>query len=123
MQGRHAETRRWAKTHGSRPGPSPVDASFAIHGFNLPLAVLSHMLAIGQHASCSFSVTSVCASVLESPTLKCPRSEEHTSELQSLTNLVCRLLLEKKKLHYHLAKLPRYRTQPVTCDTVWPTGL
>src|SRR5437016_8585476 len=25
------------------------------------------------------------------------RSEEHTSEIQSLTNLVCRLLLEKKK--------------------------
>src|SRR5258706_210345 len=32
------------------------------------------------------------------------RSEEHTSELQSLTNLVCRLLLEKKKdgrQHFH----------------------
>src|SRR5262249_61445530 len=28
------------------------------------------------------------------------RSEEHTSELQSLTNLVCRLLLEKQKLSY-----------------------
>src|SRR5690606_40272976 len=28
-----------------------------------------------------------------------PRSEEHTSELQSRENLVCRLLLEKKKLH------------------------
>src|SRR5437016_7727672 len=28
--------------------------------------------------------------------LGCLRSEEHTSELQSLTNLVCRLLLEKK---------------------------
>src|SRR2546425_12525606 len=27
-----------------------------------------------------------------------PRSEEHTSELQSLAYLVCRLLLEKKKL-------------------------
>src|SRR3989339_551658 len=27
----------------------------------------------------------------------CSRSEEHTSELQSLTNLVCRLLLEKKE--------------------------
>src|SRR5438045_8302380 len=26
----------------------------------------------------------------------CPRSEEHTSELQSLRHLVCRLLLEKK---------------------------
>src|SRR5258706_5504806 len=30
------------------------------------------------------------------------RSEEHTSELQSLTNLVCRLLLEKKKAMYNL---------------------
>src|SRR5438046_4164322 len=29
--------------------------------------------------------------------VKADRSEEHTSELQSLTNLVCRLLLEKKK--------------------------
>src|SRR5207237_10546642 len=30
-----------------------------------------------------------------------PRSEEHTSELQSHLNLVCRLLLEKKKTHTH----------------------
>src|SRR2546430_11507567 len=30
------------------------------------------------------------------------RSEEHTSELQSQSNLVCRLLLEKKKLHPEL---------------------
>src|SRR5260370_13376920 len=29
-----------------------------------------------------------------------PRSEEHTSELQSHLNLVCRLLLEKKKKKY-----------------------
>src|SRR5256885_3764465 len=29
------------------------------------------------------------------------RSEEHTSELQSPCNLVCRLLLEKKKLNIH----------------------
>src|SRR2546427_8349749 len=28
------------------------------------------------------------------------RSEEHTSELQSQSNLVCRLLLEKKKNHH-----------------------
>src|SRR5438046_3473159 len=35
------------------------------------------------------------------------RSEEHTSELQSLTNLVCRLLLEKKKKN-------KYRTQSQT---------
>src|SRR5256885_6976167 len=30
-----------------------------------------------------------------------PRSEEHTSELQSPCNLVCRLLLEKKKTTTH----------------------
>src|SRR5438093_1696401 len=39
-----------------------------------------------------------------SPTPTQPRrSEEHTSELQSLTNLVCRLLLEKKKHRVHAA--------------------
>src|ERR1039457_5109827 len=36
------------------------------------------------------------------------RSEEHTSELQSPCNLVCRLLLEKKNKH---AKLPSARPQ------------
>src|SRR5438034_6405870 len=30
------------------------------------------------------------------------RSEEHTSELQSHSDLVCRLLLEKKKQHMHI---------------------
>src|SRR5262249_62084497 len=36
-----------------------------------------------------------------------PRSEEHTSELQSLTNLVCRLLLEKKKKQEQKQITPR----------------
>src|SRR5690625_5339156 len=34
------------------------------------------------------------------PTRDAPRSEEHTSELQSRGHLVCRLLLEKKKKNY-----------------------
>src|SRR6266571_7256681 len=34
-----------------------------------------------------------------SPPWRATRSEEHTSELQSHVNLVCRLLLEKKKLN------------------------
>src|SRR5256886_6829553 len=33
------------------------------------------------------------------------RSEEHTSELQSQSNLVCRLLLEKKKKHKNFVAL------------------
>src|SRR5256885_11061663 len=38
------------------------------------------------------------------------RSEEHTSELQSPCNLVCRLLLEKKKKNSHLSRHTRVRT-------------
>src|SRR5688572_32442850 len=34
------------------------------------------------------------------------RSEEHTSELQSQSNLVCRLLLEKKKHKYTIKQMP-----------------
>src|SRR2546427_5581538 len=44
------------------------------------------------------------------PAASAARSEEHTSELQSQSNLVCRLLLEKKKknktLEYELHLMP-----------------
>src|SRR2546430_9219134 len=43
--------------------------------------------------------------VLEETLIVLERSEEHTSELQSQSNLVCRLLLEKKK---KTTELPRY---------------
>src|SRR5256885_16372274 len=49
----------------------------------LPPAEAGTRLTAGNHPCCS--------------TGDCPRSEEHTSELQSPCNLVCRLLLEKKK--------------------------
>src|SRR5258706_1428117 len=39
----------------------------------------------------------ICSGRCDPPEPRSARSEEHTSELQSLTNLVCRLLLEKKK--------------------------
>src|SRR5206468_10907996 len=35
-----------------------------------------------------------------------PRSEEHTSELQSRSDLVCRLLLEKKKASWSMTSVP-----------------
>src|SRR2546425_8652782 len=41
-----------------------------------------------------------------------PRSEEHTSELQSLAYLVCRLLLEKKKNRRTPTKHLRYILPP-----------
>src|SRR2546430_13599374 len=42
--------------------------------------------------------------------LNCGRSEEHTSELQSQSNLVCRLLLEKKKRSRPRSRLQNLRT-------------
>src|SRR2546430_12242239 len=41
------------------------------------------------------------------------RSEEHTSELQSQSNLVCRLLLEKKK---HVVEQPTPHPRRETCE-------
>src|SRR2546430_6711800 len=46
------------------------------------------------------------------------RSEEHTSELQSQSNLVCRLLLEKKKKTQQ-QKIPHEAT-PTTTHTLTP---
>src|SRR5207302_10726487 len=48
------------------------------------------------HESCAGKVT-ISHSVQRLPISCGSRSEEHTSELQSRENLVCRLLLEKKK--------------------------
>src|SRR5262249_57855139 len=51
------------------------------------------------------------------------RSEEHTSELQSLTNLVCRLLLEKKnsearRAGRHRPESPRKAAEKVTRELI-----
>src|SRR5437588_8296702 len=45
----------------------------------------------------SFVPRAAAAAVVAGGAVHLPRSEEHTSELQSHSDLVCRLLLEKKK--------------------------
>src|SRR2546430_13714642 len=45
------------------------------------------------------------------------RSEEHTSELQSQSNIVCRLLLEKKKKDQH--STPNTRPYPALPETTY----
>src|SRR5256885_16931313 len=58
---------------------------------------------LSLHDALPISFTPICSpppnwAACRSPTASSwPRSEEHTSELQSPCNLVCRLLLEKKK--------------------------
>src|SRR5256886_9068955 len=62
------------------------------------------------------------------------RSEEHTSELQSQSNLVCRLLLEKKKHARTRPKPPSFRIVswlalsasapvPLPCPLSWTAGI
>src|SRR5205814_5298764 len=52
-------------------------------------------------------LSSSCTAPAERSDAISMRSEEHTSELQSLRHLVCRLLLEKKKSHMMIRRLGR----------------
>src|SRR2546426_8527516 len=61
-----------------------------------PYTTLFRSMMIGCRCSFSSEYRASSAIVYFVPSLK-TRSEEHTSELQSPCNLVCRLLLEKKK--------------------------
>src|SRR5260370_32305047 len=54
-------------------------------------------LSVGREAMKGQNLTKLPYTVKGRLVRFCPRSEEHTSELQSHLNLVCRLLLEKKK--------------------------
>src|SRR2546430_7773292 len=49
-----------------------------------------------------------------------PRSEEHTSELQSQSNLVCRLLLEKKKYVESYVRNQSVTSDPPRTLITWP---
>src|SRR5256886_8681253 len=75
--------------------------------------LMKRPISCARFSSCSSRITSSTAS-------PAARSEEHTSELQSQSNLVCRLLLEKKKniknllvphprLQLHLIRQPPQR--------------
>src|SRR2546430_13550961 len=62
------------------------------------LPISPHFCALRQQRrAAQKSFPSRCARPLDEPRTLRQRSEEHTSELQSQSNLVCRLLLEKKK--------------------------
>src|SRR5215216_7650614 len=69
--------------------------------------------------SCPPRLGTACTAARWSP--RPPRSEEHTSELQSPDHLVCRLLLEKKKktkITQHLAirNLTAYNAKKLLCN-------
>src|SRR5687767_15339189 len=83
-----------------RPPRSTLFPYTTLFRSSLPLSLLS-TTAIGRP---SRNARVIVSRIVACPTTRCTcggrydtRSEEHTSELQSLAYLVCRLLLEKKK--------------------------
>src|SRR5688572_31208448 len=52
---------------------------------------------LGRRSTVATTTVTTAATSSASGMHRGPRTEEHTSELQSQSNLVCRLLLEKKK--------------------------
>src|SRR5688500_19360100 len=73
------------RTAGHRISGHPTDRTFRHHPRNAARRPATHPVPCPRRADPSTLLPGL-------------RSEEHTSELQSPCNLVCRLLLEKKKL-------------------------
>src|SRR5258705_6858429 len=68
------------------PSPSLVPSAVTLPARSVTLAAVTSMERMAMPVKAPFAVN---------------RSEEHTSELQSLRHLVCRLLLEKKNQPLH----------------------
>src|SRR6266478_1834498 len=80
---------------------SMTTPTFDIRGGNGPTRVIAIERISSPDIACLMAATaglkrSTCPTIKVTPARRA-RSEEHTSELQSQSNLVCRLLLEKKK--------------------------
>src|SRR2546430_12654850 len=77
-------------------------ARYRHHGFTYTGDIITERVAVvGSLSEClRTGALSVLTWIAIGRCIRRFRSEEHTSELQSQSNLVCRLLLEKKKYTY-----------------------
>src|SRR2546427_9399064 len=71
---------------------------------------ISHAVKKGEKPTCQ--PTDSCPRNGNAGSRRSTRSEEHTSELQSQSNLVCRLLLEKKKKKKTIRQLKIMKSTP-----------
>src|SRR2546427_5959417 len=78
--------------------PSPVRAvGVTSRASGCPVTLTDDASDVGVNVKLAATSPAMLATWLPSGAYSRTRSEEHTSELQSQSNLVCRLLLEKKK--------------------------
>src|SRR5256885_8015895 len=88
-----------ATSHAARPsGPARSLAAAWMQGEQMRVGIVQASAQVDRPLQ-----------VLQALDVPTRRSEEHTSELQSPCNLVCRLLLEKKKTQLHRI-MPRHPT-------------
>src|SRR2546427_5763134 len=90
----------WSMKSASAPGATTYTPSAAApgRGFARPAASLATSFDVPPPMDNESEVSASTASrIRRAVAASGSRSEEHTSELQSQSNLVCRLLLEKKK--------------------------
>src|SRR2546426_3392799 len=93
MSGRSAGS--WIRDRAKVAGVTPPSASAAATRYGMLWSAVSRVA--GSHFSASAAVRRTAAEAEKwDPATQETRSEEHTSELQSPCNIVCRLLLEKK---------------------------
>src|SRR2546430_6951447 len=92
--------RRRLLDRGADPRVGPAATDVAAHGL-VDLGVGRLRRALEErgrgHDLAGLAIAALRHAHADPPRLQRLRSEEHTSELQSQSNLVCRLLLEKKK--------------------------
>src|SRR5699024_11624238 len=86
---------------GNGPAPGYCPGSVAGRG-------RAALVYIGRSSSALPAAATCCTYRAKCQAMNSSRSEEHTSELQSRFDLVCRLLLEKKKLAGFLQTVPAY---------------
>src|SRR5947207_8876067 len=79
----------------------PYTTLFRSAAASVPSSVTVPAGATSATFTVNTSIVVVATSATISATYDNTRSEEHTSELQSHSDLVCRLLLEKKKQRYN----------------------
>src|SRR5947207_9415817 len=93
--------RRWAMTKLVRPSINRFIACWINASVRVStLDVASSSIIIGGFLMIARAMVRSCfcpCEMFDASSFKMVRSEEHTSELQSHSDLVCRLLLEKKK--------------------------
>src|SRR6266404_8188309 len=87
--------------------------------FNDTATTEIYTLSLHDALPISRTVSTPCSCCVSPRHQATTRSEEHTSELQSLAYLVCRLLLEKKKNQKQRRPSPEQKDRVPTCqDTV-----